>query len=179
MNYFFGVIYKMIVVWIIILILVIILCGGFAIAVLIGLIIACLYAVKTYMRLEEFSFIDDTNIGGTNMMAERRWYEGEGDEPIEFDNNDVLATRNEIYEARDGADNWYLKDQQGGKYYDMVDDKVVKKQKQSGDKNHRAITGAVTATRNVFDRYLTEELDENEQRDWYDVEADPSNDLLF
>lgn len=58
------------------------------------------------------------------------------------------------------------------------DDRSTLKQKHIGNKNRDAIAGAVSATRNVFDRYIRGELDENESRVWYSSEANMSSDFF-
>ena len=163
----------------IILIFVLILSGALTVVILSSLVIAVMYVIKILISSEGFQMIDDIGIRGTGTLPERVWYAGEGKHDYQFNDDDILATRNNIYVPKYGGDNWYLKDQQFGRYTEMIDEKGVKKQKQAGDKNRRAITGAVTATRNVFDRYFREELDENEQRDWYDLEASPGSELFM
>jgi hypothetical protein len=52
-----------------------------------------------------------------------------------------------------------------------VDELLARKQTQRGAINKRALDGQVRATRNLFNRYFQEELNENEQRVWYSSEA--------
>jgi hypothetical protein len=58
-----------------------------------------------------------------------------------------------------------------------IDEALAYKQRHRGEKNMLALNGIASAQRNVFDRYLRGELDENEARVWWAAEADASNDL--
>lgn len=52
------------------------------------------------------------------------------------------------------------------------DDKLSRGQMHRSLMNKRAIDGAVRATRNQFDKYFGNELDENEKREWWSHQAD-------
>lgn len=52
------------------------------------------------------------------------------------------------------------------------DDKLSRGQMHRSQMNKRAIDGAVRATRNQFDKYFSNELDENEKREWWSHQAD-------
>jgi hypothetical protein len=70
-------------------------------------------------------------------------------------------------------------DTYGGECPQDLDTLLSNKQKQRSDLNFQAVTGAVSATRNVFDRYLRGELDENEDRIWYETQSNTSNNVMF
>jgi len=53
-----------------------------------------------------------------------------------------------------------------------MDDKLSRGQKHRAQMNKRAIDGAVRATRNQFDKYFVNELDENEKREWWGGQAE-------
>lgn len=52
------------------------------------------------------------------------------------------------------------------------DDKLSRGQMHRSQMNKRAIDGAVRATRNQFEKYFGNELDENEKREWWSHQAD-------
>lgn len=52
------------------------------------------------------------------------------------------------------------------------DDKLSRGQMHRSQMNKRAIDGTVRATRNKFDKYFGNELDENEKREWWSHQAD-------
>lgn len=53
-----------------------------------------------------------------------------------------------------------------------MDDKLSRGQKHIAQINKRAIDGAVRATRNQFDKYFANELDEAEKREWWGGQAE-------
>jgi hypothetical protein len=53
-----------------------------------------------------------------------------------------------------------------------IDDKLSRGQMHRSLMNKRAIDGTVRATRNQFDKYFVNELDENEKREWWNHQAD-------
>jgi hypothetical protein len=54
-----------------------------------------------------------------------------------------------------------------------ADEALARKQQHRGNMNKRAIDGMVRSTRNVFQKYFTDELRENENREWWSAEAQP------
>lgn len=54
-----------------------------------------------------------------------------------------------------------------------ADEALARKQQHRGNMNKRAIDGMVRSTRNVFQKYFTDELKENENREWWSAEAQP------
>lgn len=52
-----------------------------------------------------------------------------------------------------------------------VDEMLSRKQQQRAATNKRALDGAVRATKELYNKYFQEELDENEKRVWYSSEA--------
>lgn len=54
--------------------------------------------------------------------------------------------------------------------YDL-DESLARGQQHRGTINKRAIDGAVRSTKNVFQRTLQNELDENEEREWWSAES--------
>jgi hypothetical protein len=54
-----------------------------------------------------------------------------------------------------------------------ADEALARKQQHRGNMNKRAIDGMVRSTRNVFQKYFTDELKENENREWWTAEAQP------
>lgn len=52
-----------------------------------------------------------------------------------------------------------------------VDELLARKQQQRANLNKMAIDGAVQSTKNIYEKYFSEELDENEHRVWWSSEA--------
>jgi hypothetical protein len=52
-----------------------------------------------------------------------------------------------------------------------VDELLARKQQHRSAINEKAIQGYVRSTRNIFQKYFTDELAENEQREWWDAES--------
>jgi hypothetical protein len=54
-----------------------------------------------------------------------------------------------------------------------ADEALARKQQHRSSMNKRAIDGAVRSTRNIYQKYFTDELNENEEREWWTAEAQP------
>lgn len=52
-----------------------------------------------------------------------------------------------------------------------ADEALARKQQHRADINKKAIDGAVRSTRNIFNRFFQNELQENENNDWWSAEA--------
>jgi len=52
-----------------------------------------------------------------------------------------------------------------------ADEALARKQQHRADINKKAIDGAVRSTRNIFNRFFQNELNENEEREWWTAEA--------
>lgn len=101
---------------------------------------------------------------------------------------DNKACRDKCYKKRNGPpekeetvfeyDNSDLVNDMDNEKLTTADERLATKAIQSGNKNRRAIEGAVRATREQFDCHLEDELDEHEKRRWWgntDYEVDESN----
>lgn len=54
-----------------------------------------------------------------------------------------------------------------------ADEALSRAQQHRSSINKRAIDGAVRSTRNIYERFFQNELNENEQREWWSAEAQP------
>lgn len=52
-----------------------------------------------------------------------------------------------------------------------VDENLARKMQHRGAMNKKAIDGAVRATRNLYEKYFRNELDENERKEWWTAQA--------
>ena len=53
-----------------------------------------------------------------------------------------------------------------------ADEALSRKQQHRSDMNRKAIEGKVRSTKNLYNKYFADELDQNEKRDWWSSEAD-------
>lgn len=88
-----------------------------------------------------------------------------------YDVNDIHA-KTKLYDMDDPKKGLYSESTVifNDRAFDM-DERLARKQKHRGEINKKATDGRVRATANLYKKYFTDELDENEKRVWWSNEA--------
>ena len=164
-----------------------------AAAIMIASVVAGQYGEKFTDNVDPYSKYGNISLDGDIDMSEQEVIDPSltGNGTARFDNSDAIAA------VISGGTTLFHPDGRGfsptsnhgnvperfSSQYDIplsgkqnLDERFARKQQQRSDINKRAIDGSVRATRELYNKYFTEELNENEERVWYSAEANRTGD---